>query len=129
LRPRRRRSSGVGIIAAAIGSATAGATAMSRNTCRPRPAPLELAVPQLRGTEEGFRPTVVDRLRTRTADLETLVRGMYVRGLSTRDVGALYQDTFGASRLSKSTVSRVTEQLNQEFETWRRRDLSDLRVV
>jgi transposase-like protein len=31
--------------------------------------------------------------------------------------------------LSKSTVSRVTQQLNQEFETWRRRDLSDLPVV
>ena len=90
---------------------------------------LELAVPQLRGTDEMFRPTVVDRLRPRTADLESLVRGMYVRGLSTQDVSALYHDTFGANRLSKSTVSRVTRQLNQDFETWRRRDLSDLPVV
>ena len=90
---------------------------------------LALAVPQLRGTDEAFRPTVVDRLRTRTADLESLVRGMYVRGLSTQDVSALYGDTFGASRLSKSTVSRVTQQLNQEFDTWRQRDLSDLPVV
>jgi putative transposase len=57
------------------------------------------------------------------------VRGMYVRGLSTQDVSALYADTFGGSRLSKSTVSRVTQQLNQDFETWRRRDLSDLPVV
>ena len=73
---------------------------------------LELAVPQLRGTDEAFRPTGADRLRTRTVDLESLVRGMYVRGLSTQDVSALYQDTFGASRLSKSTVSRVTQQLN-----------------
>jgi putative transposase len=90
---------------------------------------IELAVPQLRGTEETFRPGVVERLRTRTADLESLVRGMYVRGLSTQDVSALYGDTFGASRLSKSTVSRVTQQLNQDFDTWRRRDLSDLPVV
>jgi putative transposase len=90
---------------------------------------LELAVPQLRGTEDPFRPTVVDRLRTRTADLENLVRGMYVRGLSTQDVSALYHDTFGASRMSKSTVSRVTQQLNQDFDVWRRRDLSDLPVV
>src|ERR1700736_6094235 len=90
---------------------------------------LELAVPQLRGTEEAFRPTVANRLRTRTADLESLVRGMYVRGLSTQDVSALYTDTFGGSRLSKSTVSRVTQQLNQDFDTWRRRDLSELPVV
>lgn len=54
---------------------------------------------------------------------------MYVRGPSTQDVSALYHDTFGASHLSKSTVGRVTQQLNQEFETWRRRDLSDLPVV
>lgn len=58
---------------------------------------LELAVPQLRGTEEVFRPTVTERLRTRTADLESLVRGMYVRGLSTQDVSALYTDTFGGA--------------------------------
>jgi transposase-like protein len=90
---------------------------------------LELAVPQLRRTEDPFQPKVTGRLQTRTADLESLVRGMYVRGLSTQDVSALYADTFGGSRLSKSTVSRVTQQLNQDFETWRRRDLSDLPVV
>jgi transposase-like protein len=90
---------------------------------------LELAVPQLRGTEESFQPKVAERLQTRTADLESFVRGVYVRGLSTQDVGALYAETFGGSRLSKSTVSRVTQQLNQDFETWRRRDLSDLPVV
>src|SRR5712692_2220491 len=90
---------------------------------------LDLAVPQLRGTEELFRPTAVDRLHTRTADLESLVRGMYVRGLSTQDVSALYADTFGGSRLSKSTVSRVTQQLNENVETWRRRDVSELPVV
>ena len=40
-----------------------------------------------------------------------------------------YADTFGGGRMSKSTVSRVTQQLNQDFDTWRRRDLSELRVV
>lgn len=90
---------------------------------------LELALPQVRGTEEPFQPRVAERLQTRTADLESLVRGMYVRGLSTQDVSALFADTFGGSRLSKSTVSRVTQQLNQDFDTWRRRDLSDLPIV
>ena len=57
---------------------------------------LELALPQLRGTGEPFRPGVAERLRTRTADLEHLVRGMYVRGLSTQDVSALFADTLAA---------------------------------
>lgn len=90
---------------------------------------LELAVPQLRGTDEPFRPNMVERLGSRTPDLEALVRGMYIRGLSTQDVGALYGETFGETRLSKSTVSRITQRLNQDFDTWRRRDLSELAVV
>jgi transposase-like protein len=90
---------------------------------------LQLAVPQLRGTDEPFQPKLPARLASRTPDLEALVRGMYVRGLSTQDVGALYGEAFGETRLSKSTVSRITQQLNQDFETWRQRDLSDLPVV
>src|SRR4029434_6483184 len=46
---------------------------------------LELAIPQLRGTEKPFHPHVTERPQTRTVDLENLVRGMYVRGLSTQD--------------------------------------------
>lgn len=90
---------------------------------------LSLAVPQLRGTEEVFRPQLVERLGSRTPDLEALVRGMYVRGLSTQDVGALYGEAMGETRLSKSTVSRITQRLNEDFDRWRRRDLSDLGVV
>jgi transposase-like protein len=90
--------------------------------------PLEVAVPQLRGTTERFAPVLADRVGGRTAELEAMVRGMYVRGLSTRDVSALYEETVGTP-LSKSTVSRVTQQLQQDFDGWRRRDLSDLSVV
>src|ERR687896_303545 len=90
---------------------------------------LELAVPQVRATEERFRPKLVERLGNRSVDLEGLVRGMYVRGLSTQDVEDLYGETFGKNRLSKSTVSRITQQLNGDFEAWRKRDLSDLNVL
>ena len=90
---------------------------------------LQLAVPQLRATEERFYPKLVERLGHRSVDLEGLVRGMYVRGLSTQDVADLYGESFGKSRLSKSTVSRITQQLNGDFEAWRKRDLSDLNVL
>jgi transposase-like protein len=89
---------------------------------------LELAVPQLRGTEERFTPVLPERVGARTPELEALVRGMYVRGLSTRDVSALYHETVGTA-LSKSAVSRVTQQLQQDFDTWRHRDLSDLPIM
>lgn len=47
---------------------------------------MELQVPQLRGTEEPFQSGLLTRLGKRSEDLEELVRGMYVRGLSTLDV-------------------------------------------
>jgi putative transposase len=90
---------------------------------------LRLEVPQLRATDEPFRSPLMKRLGNRSADLEEMVRGMYVRGLSTLDVEGLYGDTFGESRLSKSTVSRITSRLNDDFENWRRRDLSAMKVV
>ncbi|MEX0804968.1 MAG: transposase [Candidatus Binatia bacterium] len=70
---------------------------------------LELAVPHLRATEDRFRPQLVERLGTRSVDLDGLVRGMYVRGLSTQDVEDLYGESFGESHLSKSTVSRIIQ--------------------
>ena len=54
---------------------------------------LELAIPQLRATEERFHPKLVERLGNRSVDLEGLVRGMYVRGLSTQDVEDLYGES------------------------------------
>jgi len=90
---------------------------------------LRLEVPQLRAVETPFRPALLERMGSRTPDLNALVTGRSVRGLSAQDVTALYGETFGESRLSKTTVSRITRRLNQEFDTWRRRDLSDLKVV
>jgi len=90
---------------------------------------MTLHVPQLRESDEPFRPALLKRLGGRTPALEALVTGMYVRGLSTQDVGDLYGETFGESRLSKSTVSRITSRLNQDFDAWKTRDLSDLKVV
>ena len=43
---------------------------------------------------------------------------MYVRGLSTQDVSALYGETLGL-RVSKSMASRITQRLNQDFDAWR----------
>jgi transposase-like protein len=90
---------------------------------------LQLAVPQLRATEERFYPKLVERLGTRSVDLDGLVRGMYVRGLSEQDIEDLYGESFEKGRLSKSTISRIAQQLHGDFESWRKRDLSDLNVV
>ena len=90
---------------------------------------LGLALPQTRRTPQPFRSSLLARLKTDGDALQRLVTGMYVRGLSTRDVDGLFQDAFEQRVLSKSGVSRVTAQLGESFRQWRTRDLSDLQVV
>ncbi|MFQ5933902.1 MAG: IS256 family transposase [Dehalococcoidia bacterium] len=92
---------------------------------------LEVAVPQVRDSEEPFRSTLWPALKKRTEILERLVVEMYVRGLSTRDIeDALAELAEGpGSLLSRSTVSRVSETLWEEYEAFAQRDLGGYEVV
>jgi len=90
---------------------------------------LTMAVPQVRATVEPFRSRVAAALRPRSEALKRLVLEMYVRGLSTRDVEALFLEAFREEVLSRSGVSRLGGELQAEFDRWRGRDLSDLAVV
>jgi putative transposase len=58
----------------------------------------------------------------RTEPLKALVIGAFVRGLSMRDVESLCEKA-GLGKLSKSTASRVCEELRERYEAFKRRDL------
>lgn len=85
---------------------------------------IELAVPQVRGTEEPFRSELLAAVANRTEALEELARRMYVRGMSQRDVAEAFYEVFDERMMSKSTVSRVAKSLQADFDAWRKRDLS-----
>lgn len=85
---------------------------------------MELAIPQVRGTDEPFRSELLAAIANRTEALEELARRMYVRGLSQRDVADAFYEVFDERLMSKSTVSRVARSLQADFEAWRKRDLS-----
>src|SRR5438034_103545 len=72
---------------------------------------LRLKVPQLRATAEPFQSPLMKRLGNRSAELEEMVRGMYVRGLSTMDVEGLYGDplmvSFDGSPGLKKAIRRM----------------------
>lgn len=55
---------------------------------------------------------------------------MYVNGVSTRKVKDSLKAVAGEKvRLSKSTISRITKKLREEFRNWQKRDLSQLKVA
>jgi len=85
--------------------------------------------PKLRGTLEVFASRLLGRRVTRTNALESLVISGWVRGLSDRDVAAALREALGAdATVSRSTVSRICEQIKDEFDAWRARDLSELEL-
>lgn len=99
----------------------------SQRTVKTEAGPLHLRPPKVRATATPFAVELPADLRTVTPELASLATRAYVRGLSVRDVEGLYAEVFGGS-LSKSAVSRVTAQLQAEFDAWRSRDLSAVKV-
>jgi len=79
-----------------------------------------------RGLRNGFRPR---RMQTGEGEpLKALVIGAFVRGLSMRDVESLCEKA-GLGKLSKSTASRICEELRERFEAFKRRDLYDVHLA
>ena len=66
---------------------------------------------------------------TKTNALESLVIAGFVRGLSTRDVEATLVEALGEqAAVSKSTVSRVCEEIQTQFEAWSARRLDEVEL-
>ncbi len=85
--------------------------------------------PKLRGTTEEFASRLLGAGVTRTNALESLVVAGFVRGLSVRDVEAALAEALGpGATVSKSTVSRVCEAIKEEFDDFKRRDLSGIEL-
>ena len=87
------------------------------------------SAPQIADRTEPFRSRVRAILSSRTEELEALAVEMYARGLSTRDIEAVFADEAGQSLLSRSAVSAVTERLWAEYETFASRDLAEFEVL
>jgi putative transposase len=90
---------------------------------------IEYSAPQIADREEPFRSRIREVVRGRTEQLESLAVEMYARGLSTRDIEAVFAGADGRSLLSRTAVSEVTERLWAEYEAFASRDLSEFAVI
>ena len=90
---------------------------------------IEYRAPQISDRDEPFRSRIREVVRGRTEELEALAVEMYARGLSTRDIEAVFADAEGRSLLSRTAVSEVTERLWAEYEAFASRDLSEFEVI
>ncbi len=90
---------------------------------------LKVRRPRVRDTEEPFKSGLLARMDKLEQRVEKLALEMYVRGLSTRDIEETLVDQDGEALLSRTSVSRICEQLHEEYEAFCQRDLSQLDVV
>jgi len=106
-----------------------------RNGYRPRrvqtaEGELSVEIPQVRETAEPFVSKLFpcSTKLLRTEPLRAMVIGAFVRGLSMRDIEDLCEKA-GLGKLSKSTASRICEELRERFDRFKRRDLYQVRLV
>jgi putative transposase len=96
-------------------------------TVKTTAGPVELRRPKVRGTLEAFSSRLLGKGVTRTNALEALVISGWVRGLSMRDIEAALAETLGSdATVSKSTVSQICTTIGDQFDVFKRRDLSGL---
>src|SRR5438874_699940 len=91
---------------------------------------LSVEIPQVRETAEPFVSKLFpcSTKLLRTEPLRAMVIGAFVRGLSMRDVESLCEKA-GLGKLSKSTASRICEELRERFEQFKRRDLYEVHLT
>ncbi len=82
----------------------------------------DLRVPRSRQGE--YEPQVFRRYQQRSAEVDDLICGMFLQGVSTRRVGELLEVVTG-SAVSASTVSRVSQVLDQVVAEFHQRPLED----
>ena len=89
-----------------------------------------------RGTNEDgsnikFRSSLVPPYLRKAKSVEELLPWLYLKGISTGDFSEALAALLGpdAEGLSASTITRLKASWWKEYETWRKRDLSDKRYV
>ena len=69
-----------------------------------------------------FEPQLVKKRQRRLGEVDEVVLSLYARGLTTGEISAHFADVYGASA-SKDTVSRITDRVIEEMQTWWARPL------
>ena len=89
---------------------------------------VELQVPRDReGTFEPVtaRKVIVKKRQRRLGEVDEIVLSLYARGLTTGEIAAHFEQIYGAS-VSKETVSRITDKVIEEMQTWSTRPLDEV---
>lgn len=75
-----------------------------------------------RDRDGTFEPVIVRKRQRRLTDVDEVVLSLYAKGLTTGEISSHFTDVYGA-RVSKDTVSRITDRVIEEMQAWSARPL------
>lgn len=88
--------------------------------------PVEIEVP--RDRDGSFEPVIVPKRKRRLDGIDQIVLSLTARGLTTGEIAAHFEEVYGA-RVSKDTISRITEKVAAELAEWSSRPLDAIYPV
>jgi transposase-like protein len=77
--------------------------------------PVEIDVP--RDTGSSFEPQIVKKRQRRLTGIDEIVLSLTAKGLTTGEVAAHFVDVYGA-KVSKDTISQITDKIVGEMSEW-----------
>jgi len=89
---------------------------------------LNLNVPQVRGSSEPFQSSLFGKGCRTERSLKVAIAEMYLQGVSTRRVTTVMEKLCGME-VTSGQVSRLTAELDVEFELWRTRALPEIAFI
>lgn len=87
-----------------------------------------LRMPQVRGISP-FHSLIIPPRVTRMKEIEELIPLLYMNGIPTRKVKKAVGKMLGKKGLSHQNVSRISGKIVEDFNNWKKRDLSDKGVI
>ena len=94
-------------------------------TLHTRMGPVEVSIPQVRGSSESFFPTALERGQRSEKALAATLAEMYLQGVSTRRVTKVMEELCGF-QVSSNQVSKATKELDEKIEAWRTRPIEPM---
>ncbi|WP_239088146.1 IS256 family transposase [Planosporangium mesophilum] len=88
--------------------------------------PVELDVP--RDRDGSFEPVIVRKRQRRLNGVDQIVLSLTARGLTTGEIAAHFDEVYGA-KVSKDTISRITDKVLEEMTEWQNRPLDKVYPV
>jgi putative transposase len=106
----------------------------SRNGSKPRAVKIGsgdigIRMPQVRNAGGPFHSQILPPRVTQMDEIQEIIPLLYMNGLSTRKVKKAVGKLIGKKGLSHQNVMRISGRIVEEFNVWKKRDISTLQVV